>query len=122
MQETTTTAERDEYVNYKETERNVVVVHNSFDLLDERKRSMGAEIRTSEFTRTRIRKIPCGYECTISELGFFYRFIPHATRNGKSFGPAQFGSDFRTKAERDKAIKKYLESARKRAIKKGTTK
>jgi len=104
-------------VNYKETARNEAIVHNSFDLLDERKRSMGAEIRTFEITRTRIKKIPCGYECTIGELGFFYGFIPQATRNGKPFGPAQFGSEFRTKAELDKAIEKYLKSARKRAVK-----
>jgi len=112
-----TQIKQDEYVNYKATERNVVIIHNSFDVLDERKRLMGARITTLEITRTKIRKTPCGYECTRGELGFFYEFIPHATRNGKPFGPAQFGSVFRTKGERDKSIKKYLESARKRAVK-----
>jgi len=111
-----TARKQDEYVCFDETEKNVAIVHNNFGVLDERGRMIGAKIRTSEITRTKKRQTRCGFVCLESQLGFHYDFTPQATRDGKPFGASQSGYIFRTIEERDVAIKKYLESARKRAV------
>lgn len=114
------TTKQDKYVCFNETEKNVAIVYNNFDVLDERGRMIGAKIRTSEITRTKKRMVQFGCMCLESQLGFHYEFIPQATRDGTPFGASQLGDIFRTIEERDAAIKKYLESARKRAVKKGS--
>jgi hypothetical protein len=111
-----TARKQDEYVCFDETEKNVAIVHNNFGVLDERGRMIGAKIRTSEITRTKKRMVEFGCMCLESQLGFHYEFIPQATRDGKPFGASQLGDIFRTIEERNVAIKKYLESARKRAV------
>lgn len=51
------------------------------------------------------------------EPGLYYYYEPHATRNGKTFGALQQAQRFATAEERDAAVAKYFQNARKRAIK-----
>jgi hypothetical protein len=52
--------------------------------------------------------------CNRSSPGKFFAFYPQATRNGNSYGACQQSKKYSTNIEREEAIQKYIESAKKR--------
>jgi len=119
-----TTAEK--WVAYKAIETNVTEALIDFGVSDSNGNLVGAIIIRFEETRTRTRTkdrnvVPEDvYYTTSDNLGFFYSYQCKATRNGKECGTCRFGNSFRTKAERELAVEKYLKAAKNRAIKKAS--
>jgi len=92
----------------------------SFGILDQKGREIGAKITT--FTVTRI-QTDCEDENRLSnpeDIGTHIAYRAQATRNGKSFGALQYENWCKTDEERKQKIEKYLEDAKKRALKKST--
>jgi hypothetical protein len=120
MQKITT----EKWVAYKATETNVTEALIDFGVCDSKGNLVGAIIIRFEETRTRTKDrnvVPEGvYYTTPDSLGFFYSYQCKATRNGKECGNCRFGNSFRTKAERELAVEKYLKAAKNRAIKKAS--
>ena len=122
MQETTA----EKWVAYKAIETNVTEALIDFGVSDSNGNLVGAIIIRFEETRTRTRTkdrnvVPEDvYYTTSDNLGFFYSYQCKATRNGKECGTCRFGNSFRTKAERELAVEKYLKAAKNRAIKKAS--
>ena len=116
------TAEK--WVAYKAIETNVTEALIDFGVSDSNGNLVGAIIIRFEETRTRTKDrnvVPEDVYYTTSEnLGFFYSYQCKATRNGKECGTCRFGNSFRTKAERELAVEKYLKAAKNRAIKKAS--
>jgi len=120
MQETTA----EKWVAYKAIETNVTEALIDFGVSDSNGNLVGAIIIRFEETRTRTKDrnvVPEDvYYTTSDNLGFFYSYQCKATRNGKESGTCRFGNSFRTKAERELAVEKYLKAAKNRAIKKAS--
>lgn len=86
-----------------------------FGIADEKGRMIGAIIETWEVDFVPSDDPMRGYSTV--EPGRYLAFEPHATRNGNHYGAGQRSQLFKTVAERDAAIAKYLNGARKRAQK-----
>jgi len=122
----TRTKEKVKWVAYKFIETNVTEALIDFGVSDSKGNLVGAKIVRFEETRTRTKDKNIiardAFYATSDDLGFFYSYQCKLTRNGKECGTCRFGNSFRTKAERELAVEKYLKVAKNRAIKKGTTK
>jgi hypothetical protein len=85
----------------------------NFGFTDNRNREIGAEISTYDAIFTELPETACVWHNL--EPGYYYGLRCWATRNGRTYGAIQPNQFFRTIAERDNAIAKYLTSAKKRA-------
>lgn len=100
------------------TKRTVTVsttTSNDFGFLDKRGRKIGAIV-----TRATLDYVPApegAYSGYSKAPGTYQGMLVQATRDGKSFGACQSWTSFDTVSEREKAITKYLASAKKRAAK-----
>lgn len=90
----------------------------SFGVLDDKGREVGAEALLFEETYREISEKDAGYWYTRNAPGHYFGFRPWTTRNGKPFGSVRSSNLFKTPKERDKAVDKYLKRARTRAVKK----
>jgi hypothetical protein len=90
---------------------------HDFGARDSKGRVLGARVATG---RRAFEEAQEGDGCwwTLSPGVHFY-FCPQATRDGKGFGATQGARYFATAEERDTAVARYLDSARKRAAKLG---
>jgi len=95
--------------------------HHAFGHLDRFGRELGAAIYTwaETFRPVGPDEDPWGRRV---EPGTYFTFRPQATRDGASYGPIQRDVRYATEADRDAAIRLYLDGARKRAAKAGTPK
>jgi len=94
--------------------------HHEFGCCDSKGRTIGATIYTGQ---CEIVELPADKEVwsfMTLEPGIYYTFCPQATRAGKSFGACQSVQYFKTAAERDAKVAKYLAGAAKRAAKLAT--
>lgn len=91
------------------------VEHYYFHATDRFNRRVGANINTYEvdFIATPDDAI-CGYGF---EPGIYFGLHVWATRNSENYGAVQRDRYFKTAQERQAAIDKYLDGARKRAVK-----
>lgn len=87
----------------------------NFGEVDNRNREIGAEISTYEAIFAELPETACAW-CS-QEPGHYYGLRCWATRNGETFGAIQPEKLFKTTAQRDVAIAKYITSAKKRATK-----
>ena len=122
----TRTKEEVKWVACKAIKTNATEALIDFGVSDSKGNLVGAKIVRFEETRTRTKDKNIiardVFYTTSDDLGFFYSYQCKATRNGKECGTCRFGNHFRTKAERELAVEKYLKAAKNRAIKKGKTK
>lgn len=93
---------------------NKTLSHHGFGVFDKKGREIGVRIELSDAVFTTIVHGDYGYDMA---PGMYYAFNPHATRDGHSYGASQSIQYFRTAAERDAAVRKYLAGARQRAEK-----
>jgi hypothetical protein len=104
------------------TQRNTgprTTTDTDFGLIDNRGRAVGARVYTMTTSYTALPD-GCGTYCTRpeSDIGqVFYALRTDALRGGSTFGPGGNLQEFRTEAEREKAIAKYLKGAAARARK-----
>lgn len=93
----------------------------SFNVFDGRGRLIGAHITRGRLTITRDKPRAesdyRGRHCRPDELGDWFTFTPHATRDAHGYGACQSQQQFRTELERETAIGKYLQAAERRAKK-----
>ena len=119
----TRTKEEVKWVAYKAIKTNSSEALIDFGIYDSKANLIGAKIIRFEETRTRTKDKNIiardVFHTTSDNLGFFYSYQCKATHNGKERGTCRFGDSFRTKAEREIAVEKYLKAAKNRAIKKG---
>jgi hypothetical protein len=94
---------------------NVAKRLETFGVQDRLHRTIGARIITFEVTVTELPETATAW-CTLAP-GYYYGVNIKATRNGEGYGALQPDHYFKTPAERDVAIDKYLVSARSRAQK-----
>ena len=94
-----------------------VMTHVDFPYLDSRGRRIGVNIYRSITTITEVPESESSWVTDRSNLGSWYVFEPHATRDGMNYGPLQDDRRFRTEEARESAIAKYLADAEKRASK-----
>lgn len=94
------------------TER--IKAHHDFGVMDKRCRRIGANIYTFEVDFELKPEALGGWTV---DPGHYFVFQPNTTRNGQDYGPVQPWHLFVTTQERDAAIAKYLDGARKRAQK-----
>lgn len=90
--------------------------HIDFEALDARGRKVGAQIIRQTVTFSPLSEGVPGW---VFEPGTYYAWRASATRNGKPYGATQRENICTTAEEREAAIAKYLNGARKRAEKKG---
>lgn len=89
-------------------------ISGEFDFTDLKGRRIGYEIRLYEAQFVEIGEDHSGIFYKKMLPGYYFMFYPQATRDGKKYGACQQDRFFKTKEEREIAIKKYIESARKR--------
>lgn len=95
-----------------------MTVHHEFGVgRDSKGRTIGANISTGTLELIEIPEDYQGWFYADKEPGTYYVLCVHATRGGESFGALQRERFFKTVAERDAAIAKYLKEAAKRAAK-----
>jgi hypothetical protein len=95
-------------------ETNEGKVHFDFGSVDKKGRKVGAFIHTS--TREYVPYVEgdnCWYRDN-KDVGTYFTFRPHLTKNGVSFGAYQDHRYFKTEAERQESIEAYLANAKKR--------
>ena len=93
---------------------------HSSGLKDSKGREIGCSVYRGGSTMTELpaetfEKGYCSYRVMVP--GFYFTFLPQATRNGESYGASQPFEFFRTEAEREARIVEYLAGAEKRAAK-----
>lgn len=93
------------------------MTHIEFPYLDSRARRIGVNIYRSTTAYIQVPESESRSIIDRSNLGFWYVFEPHATRNSVTYGPLQYDRFFRTEEAREYAIAKYLADAEKRASK-----
>jgi hypothetical protein len=93
--------------------------HHGFGLVDKRGRQIGAVIYrfSVEVTETDDRDSYEVRHVWQNQIGTQYVVSFHATRDGVSFGGGKSDKWFATEAEREDAIRKYLQNAKARAAK-----
>jgi hypothetical protein len=116
------TKEEVKWVACKSTEANLTETLVDFGVSDSNGNPVGAKIIRFEETRTKAKNSGNVFYTSSDDFGFFYSYKCKATRNGKECGICRFYHHFRTKAERELAVMKYLKSAKNRATKKDPTK
>lgn len=111
-----------------ERRQNAKISALDFGVVDERGRRMGALIDFYEFDlveveeaerEARTRSSDVNLRCRgyfNAEPGHYFAYCPHATRNGRRFGALQATPWFKTEAEREAAVAKYLNGAQRRAM------
>lgn len=111
-----TTASEARSIQTNRTAREIAI--HDFATCDKRGRAIGSMIITWEADYVAWDAEAhknCGFNRI--EPGHVFQLRTGATRNGEGYGPTQADRAFRSAAERDEAIAKYLEAARKRALK-----
>jgi hypothetical protein len=88
---------------------------HDFGVRDSKGRVLGANVATGRRV-FEAAQVGNGSWWTLAPGTHFY-FCPQATRDGRGFGATQGARYFATAAERDAAVARYLDSARKRAAK-----
>jgi hypothetical protein len=94
---------------------NTAIIAESFGVVDCKGRVIGAHAWTFELDFVEISQDAPSYYTM--EPGHYFVFCPQAIRDRVSFGAIQRDRYFKTEAERDAAVNKYLIDARKRAVK-----
>lgn len=88
-----------------------------FGLTDDAGRSMGLSIELGESELVEVDGEALAYmEGETDDLGTWYGFRPHTTRDGKGFGATQEWRWFRRKDERAAAVLKYTHLCKTRAF------
>ena len=96
---------------------NFTITSIEFPYLDSRARRIGVNIYRSIKTKIQVPESESPWITDRSNLGSWYVFEPHATRDGITYGPLQRDRFFRTEEAREHAIAKYLADSKKRASK-----
>jgi hypothetical protein len=108
----------EDYVYIATNRSNYSITSIDFPYLDSRARRIGVNIRRFIRTLVQVPKSENTFSVTDrSNLGSWYVFEPHATRDGMDYGRLQHDRFFRTEEAREYAIAKYLSASEKRASK-----
>ncbi len=94
---------------------NETVISGDFGILDSKGRMIGFCIKIFDVEYVEFSQDVANVMYYSNKpVGKYFAFQPHATRNGKTYGACQQDQEYLTKSERDAAIQKYIESAKKR--------
>lgn len=93
---------------------NESVLSGDFGVVDDKGRMIGYQIKLFDVEYVAFVEGDNYAYCNSHQPGKYFAFYPHATRNGNTYGACQQKQEYSTKAEREEAIKKYIDSARKR--------
>ena len=106
-----------DYVRIVTNRSDFTITSIEFPYLDSRTRRIGVNIYRSIKTMIQVPESESSLNTDRSNLGSWYVFRPHATRNGITYGALQRDRFFRTEEAREHAIAKYLADSEKRASK-----
>ena len=92
-----------------------LVISGEFGIFDKKWRKIGYELHLHEVDLVEIKGENYTGGFWSNKLpGHYFVFYPQATRDGEKYGACQQDRFFKTKEERDSAVQKYIESAKKR--------
>lgn len=96
-----------------------IIISSSHDFLvtDRLGRKVGCATTIDTSTFEELPESFTGYGYSSMKPGIYFTFYGQATRNGESYGASQRTMYFATQAEAEAQREKYLDGARKRAMK-----
>lgn len=95
-----------------------MVERHDFNLTDDKGRALGCAVEFSKVEFVAFTPEPGSWFCGYARPpGIRYSYRPQAMRGGRAYGACQEEKFFPTIAERDAAAARYVDGARKRAIK-----